>query len=108
VNRFGLRARSVRPGFLESGARLGARARSDDKEERIDWEWAGGERRPLEAAGLQWKEDGAAAWDLEVRSSKPPLCFAPPPARDGENNLTFANASVMFSLSTIPKFIETL
>ena len=57
------------------------------------------------AASLQWKAEGAATWVLDDRSSKLPACFAPPPARDGENNLTFAKASVMFSLSPSLKFI---
>ena len=106
VNRLGLRARSDRPGFLERGARLGARARSEDDVDVMEWECAGVERTASGAMGWQWRP--AAAWVLEERSRMPPWCLAPPPAREGENSLTFAKASVMFSLSASPKFIVNL
>ncbi len=89
-------------------ARLGANAKSEDEVDAIECNWAGVESKPCEAAALQRNEEGAAACVLEERSRAPPECFALPPARDGENNLTFAKASVMFSLSIAPMFIVNL
>ncbi len=100
-----LRARSDRPVFLVGAARLGAHTSEDDVE-RIECEWAGVARTARGAASEQWKADKAAAWLFKRdRSRAPPECLAPPPLRDGENNLTFANASAIFSLSIAPKFI---
>ncbi len=85
---------------------MGAHAREEDDVERREWEWAGVARIVRAAESVPWKADGAAAWLFRRdRSRVPPGCFAPPPERDGENNLTLANASAMFSLSIAPKFI---
>ncbi len=98
--------RSASPtNFLARGARLGANTPAVNEDEALGGGWAGVAKIARAAASVQWNADGAAAWLFDDRSSKPPACFAPPPARDGENNLTFAKASVMFSLSPSPKFI---
>ena len=85
---------------------MGAHAREEDDVERREWEWAGVARIVRDAESEPWKADGAAAWLFRRdRSRVPPGCLAPPPERDGENSLTLANASAMFSLSIAPKFM---
>lgn len=107
-NRGVLRPRSDRPDFLARGARLGARALADDNVEEAECECDGVAMMPRAAASLQWKEEDEVAWLLEDRSRMVPECFAPPLAREGENSLTFAKASVIFSLSPSAKLIVTL
>jgi hypothetical protein len=108
ANKGVLRARSDSPHFLAHGSRFGANETSDDALKPMGFGCAGVARIVRAAGSMLWKAEGAAAWALEDRSRVPPECLKLLPARDGENILTFAKASVMFSLSPNPKFMVKL